>query len=516
MAITEISRIQHRRGLKESLPQLAAGELGFAVDTQELFIGNGSITDGAPETGNTKIITEDDNILTIANTYTFKGNTDSPIVTGVDTNNAVVRTLQKKLDDFANVKDFGAKGDGSTDDTDAINRAIKNIQTVESTGKQRRRLYFPGGTYIVNGPILIFPFTNILGDGMRSTIIKQNDSTEECVIRTCDDKGNTSANIGSDGGNIPQAISIENMQFEQTSDNHIAILDTLQDSHFLNVQFSGSFTAQGGATNSKACVDIRGTTANTSKHIHFQHCVFEKSERGVMSDFDIQDVVIQGCEFKTLHRGVDLAEQSDGSTANKITGPTGVMIANCIFDGIDVEGVFIHDAGGNPAGNIVAGTSFRNVGKNSDDSAERPSINFEHGNNFAYGNFFHRSDTLSNFAGSIYHEGPVEEAVTLNNNTSGFVNVLNNATGSAVQFDNQRENQVQFHYTITRSTGTSTKKRMGVITAISIDGTMVFSDDFSENADSGIVFQVTEQGILQYDSTNDTTATLKYRILRFV
>ena len=156
------------------------------------------------------------------------------------------------------------------------------------------------------------------------------------------------------------------------------------------------------------------------------------------------------------------------------------------------------------------------MGKNSDDSAERPSINFEHGNNFAYGNFFHRSDTLSNFAGSIYHEGPVEEAVTLNNNTSGFVNVLNNATGSAVQFDNQRENQVQFHYTITRSTGTSTKKRMGVITAISIDGTMVFSDDFSENADSGIVFQVTEQGILQYDSTNDTTATLKYRILRFV
>ena len=97
MAITQISRIQHRRGLKESLPQLAAGELGFAVDTQELFIGNGSITDGAPETGNTKIITEDDNILTIANTYTFRGNTDSPIVTGVDTNNAVVRTLQKKI-----------------------------------------------------------------------------------------------------------------------------------------------------------------------------------------------------------------------------------------------------------------------------------------------------------------------------------------------------------------------------------------------------------------------------------
>ena len=37
------------------------------------------------------------------------------------------------------------------------------------------------------------------------------------------------------------------------------------------------------------------------------------------------------------------------------------MIANCIFDGIDVEGVFIHDAGGNPAGNIVAGTDWQAV-----------------------------------------------------------------------------------------------------------------------------------------------------------
>ena len=68
MAIVQISRIQHRRGLKESLPQLAAGEIGFAVDTQELFIGNGTTAEGAPEVGNTKIITEDDNLLTTVKT----------------------------------------------------------------------------------------------------------------------------------------------------------------------------------------------------------------------------------------------------------------------------------------------------------------------------------------------------------------------------------------------------------------------------------------------------------------
>ena len=50
MAITQISRIQHRRGLATDLPQLAAGELGWVIDEQRLFIGNGTVADGAPRT----------------------------------------------------------------------------------------------------------------------------------------------------------------------------------------------------------------------------------------------------------------------------------------------------------------------------------------------------------------------------------------------------------------------------------------------------------------------------------
>lgn len=34
-------KIQIRRGRKVDMPQLSAGELGFAVDTGEVFIGNG-------------------------------------------------------------------------------------------------------------------------------------------------------------------------------------------------------------------------------------------------------------------------------------------------------------------------------------------------------------------------------------------------------------------------------------------------------------------------------------------
>jgi len=57
MAIVQISQIKHRHGLEENLPQLATAELGWSVDTQKLYIGNGTLAEGAPEVGNTEILT---------------------------------------------------------------------------------------------------------------------------------------------------------------------------------------------------------------------------------------------------------------------------------------------------------------------------------------------------------------------------------------------------------------------------------------------------------------------------
>lgn len=55
---------------------------------------------------------------------------------------------KKKARDVLNVKDFGAKGDGSADDTAAIQAAI---DYAVATG--RRSVYFPAGTYIVTSPL---------------------------------------------------------------------------------------------------------------------------------------------------------------------------------------------------------------------------------------------------------------------------------------------------------------------------------------------------------------------------
>ena len=58
MAVIQISRIQHRRGLESDLPNLASAELGWSVDTRKLYIGNGTIEEGAPSLGRTEILTQ--------------------------------------------------------------------------------------------------------------------------------------------------------------------------------------------------------------------------------------------------------------------------------------------------------------------------------------------------------------------------------------------------------------------------------------------------------------------------
>ena len=62
MAIVQISQITNRKGLQSNLPQLAGAEFGWSTDTRQLFIGNGSLQDGAPVIGNTEVLTEYSNI----------------------------------------------------------------------------------------------------------------------------------------------------------------------------------------------------------------------------------------------------------------------------------------------------------------------------------------------------------------------------------------------------------------------------------------------------------------------
>ena len=62
-----------------------------------------------------------------------------------------------------NVRDFGAKGDGITDDSAAIQAAL-DLQG---------RVYIPAGTYLVNTTLRIKSNTKLYGDGIEATILKE-------------------------------------------------------------------------------------------------------------------------------------------------------------------------------------------------------------------------------------------------------------------------------------------------------------------------------------------------------
>lgn len=113
MAIIQISRIQHRRGLQEDLPQLASAELGWSIDTRRLYIGNGTLEEGAPTLGVTEILTEysilnfTNNIeQLIANTFVVftkdLADSSSGSITNINANNAVIDYTYNQKGSFRN------------------------------------------------------------------------------------------------------------------------------------------------------------------------------------------------------------------------------------------------------------------------------------------------------------------------------------------------------------------------------------------------------------------------------
>jgi Major tropism determinant N-terminal domain len=82
MAIVQISQITNRKGLQTNLPQLAGAELGWSTDTRKLYIGNGTLADGAPVIGNTEILTEFSNISALFSNANSQSATQSQFSQG--------------------------------------------------------------------------------------------------------------------------------------------------------------------------------------------------------------------------------------------------------------------------------------------------------------------------------------------------------------------------------------------------------------------------------------------------
>jgi hypothetical protein len=230
MAVIQISKIQQRRGqkLQSGIPQLSSGELAWAVDTQELFIGNGSLLEGAPYVGNTRILTEHDNILELSSSYRF-ANDDVSITFSTS------RSLQSKLDEVqVSILDFGQGilADGSTDCTDTFEIAFAEL--FQNTNQQFRKvLIVPNGRYIFSRPLII-PSNVILRGETRDGVILDV-GANGIVFASADN----SLEVEFTGSNRPENISISNLTIY--SEGGETDITGLKSSVFENVKFISDY-----------------------------------------------------------------------------------------------------------------------------------------------------------------------------------------------------------------------------------------------------------------------------------
>ena len=297
MPIVQISRIQHRRGKRTDLPQLAAGELGWVIDEQRLFIGNGTVADGAPAVGNTEIVTAGASSFTTALNYVYKGylGDGTPIQTGASGDYS--RTLQQRLDDTVSVKAFGALGDNSTNDTAAIQRALDELysDTDQDDTRARRILLFPAGTYLITSALKIPPFAHIVGEGPDKTVISNSGSNAVAV--TVDDENNAYPTAMT--GTTPTQIQISNITFKNTTANGGVSIDNTDKAYFNNCKFEGTYSSGGADVSASKGITVRSTTALPGSNIVFTQCQFKSFARLVDLSYDVTNVRFNDCDFNT-------------------------------------------------------------------------------------------------------------------------------------------------------------------------------------------------------------------------
>ena len=343
MAVVSISRIQVRRGQKNAgsgLPQLASGEFGWAVDTQELFIGNGSVSEGAPFVGNTKLLSENDNLFEFANTYQFKSGTN--IQTGDAPNSPVLRTLQARLDDRVSIRSFGAAGDG-TNQTAALQRAIDQLYLNASNKGQpqaRVELILEPGEYLITNTIYLPPFTTIRGAGIDKTIINAGNHVAFRTVNETSTTGVYAADSVSTSLNQARHISISGLTIN--SANTAFELVSCKESTFKDLKLSGSYDL--GSTPAGPNDGIRMISLSTdvgSNNNVFENIKINNFFNGIYSDYDIKDNIWTDCTFNTLYQGLALGLSTNLGSPGMQTGPKNNIIMNSVFDDIETEAIYI-------------------------------------------------------------------------------------------------------------------------------------------------------------------------------
>lgn len=364
MAVVSISRIQIRRGKKNSdtgVPQLASGEFGWAVDAQELYIGNGSVAEGAPYVGNTQILTENSNIFDLAGSYTY-GTESGLIQTGPSENNPIQRTLKQRLDDRVSVRAFGANADGSVQ-TAALQRAIDQIflnSATKTNPASRVVLHMEPGTYLIDSTIFLPPHVTLVGAGQDKTVITS--TTTGPVFRTvnsesvpgapADDSITTTENQATN-------LHISGMTINVPDEQSAFYFVNCKNSVFRDLTIQSNWSSGTGTWENSYAFRLDSlSTAVTCSNNTFENIRVSGFYRIAQSDWDIKNNTWTNCNFSRSRYGFVFGENTTIGNIGQETGPTHNTIEHSVFDLIDQHCVWVAQG----SYNLSKNNSYHSVG----------------------------------------------------------------------------------------------------------------------------------------------------------
>lgn len=523
MAVIQISRIQHRKGLQQDLPQLASAELGWAVDTRQLYIGNGTIAEGAPQIGVTEILTQYSDLLNISDAYTFRGSQSGYTSrTGPTTDQPITRTLQQKLDDYVNVRDFGATGDGNTDDTLSLQRAIDEIEFGNfalTTPRLRRVIHIPAGIYLISASLKLPSYVYLQGEGKGRTVIRQNSNLSP-LLQLKDSENKFDNNYGTGSATVAKDITVAELTLEHLQNQDIVRLDTTERVEFIRVVFKGSQTNPSTylASGQNAVYARPISSAGYVRNVMFTECEFNNCTQGIV--INGTDIRVIGCGFKQL---------SQGLLIDKVASPVetrNIKILGSTFDGIARHAVNVHVPNVNVISSVMStmnyygdvGTVYTGINGN----IYTPVINFGGSGNHSIADVFERPNDDAGVQPRVYVQDRAVN-VSFSANTGITLGMQTQTPARVVTLSASQNNAntgIVFTGTITSAVVSYLLKRQdvnayrqGKIDIIRQGTNIIYTDEYHEYPNASGVYpnRTNPTGVVfRVNSVDSTTAVLEY------
>lgn len=97
---------------------------------------------------------------------------------------STTRTLTERLCETVSVKDFGALGNGTADDTVAIQAAIDALNGTDDTNVKGGKVYLPKGRYVISVPLTLYRDIWLVGESSGATELYLADGSDCDMIKS--------------------------------------------------------------------------------------------------------------------------------------------------------------------------------------------------------------------------------------------------------------------------------------------------------------------------------------------